>query len=67
MPANTVDTQERIMIDVNAKAGDNVKGKITLWNDFEDWGRLESNQGNGFGSATGTDVLAGHRPPPVAG
>ena len=32
-----MDTQERIMIDVNAKA-DGVKGKISLWNDFNDWG-----------------------------
>lgn len=55
---NQVDTQERIMLDVNAKAGD-VKGKISLWNDFEDWGRFESNQGNGFGSGVGTDVISG--------
>jgi hypothetical protein len=38
---------------------DNVKGKISLWNDFEDWGRLESNQGNGFGSSTSTAVSTG--------
>jgi hypothetical protein len=50
-----VDTQERVIIDVMAKS-DNVKGKISLWNDFEDWGRLESNQGNGFGSSTSTNV-----------
>jgi hypothetical protein len=55
-PGNTVDTQERIMIDVNAKVSDDLKGKITIWNDFEDWGRLESSQGNGFGSTTGTGV-----------
>lgn len=55
MSANQVDTQERIMLDVNVKA-DGVKGKISLWNDFEDWGRLESAQGNGFGSTTGTGV-----------
>jgi hypothetical protein len=52
---NQVDTQERVIIDVMAKS-DNVKGKISLWNDFEDWGRLESNQGNGFGSTTSTTV-----------
>jgi hypothetical protein len=45
-------------MDISATS-DNVKGKISLWNDFEDWGRLETNQGNGFGSGTGTDVLAG--------
>ena len=52
---NQVDTQERVIMDINAKS-DNVKGKISLWNDFEDWGRLESNQGNGFGSTTSTAV-----------
>ncbi len=52
-----VDTQSRVMIDINAKAGDNVKGKISLWNDFEDWGRYDSSQGNGFGNSTATDVV----------
>src|SRR3990172_10775678 len=53
---NSVDTQERIIMDINAKA-DHVKGKISLWNDFSDWGRLESSQGNGFGNSTATDVV----------
>jgi hypothetical protein len=53
--SNALDTQERIMLDINAKT-DGAKGKISLWNDFEDWGRLESAQGNGFGSTTGTGV-----------
>ncbi len=45
------DTQERIQIDVNAKT-DNVKGKISIWNDFDDWGRFEQVQGNnGFGNS----------------
>ncbi len=54
----TRDTQERIMLDVNAKAGDDVKGKISLWNDWEDWGNLESAEGTGFGSPakSGIDV-----------
>jgi hypothetical protein len=43
---NVTDTQERVQLDVNVKAGDNVKGKIALWNDFDTWGRLEANQGN---------------------
>ncbi len=48
-----VDTQERVELDVNVKAGDDVKGKIALWNDFDDWGRLEQVQGNnGFGNST---------------
>jgi hypothetical protein len=44
----TVDTQEKIMIDVNAKA-DGVKGKISVWNDFDQWGRLEVQQGTAVG------------------
>src|SRR5512144_1084442 len=47
--APTVDTQEKIMIDVNAKA-DGVKGKISVWNDFDTWGRLETTQGTNIGS-----------------
>jgi len=47
------DTQERIELDVNVKAGDDVKGKIAIWNDFDDWGRFEQVQGNnGFGNST---------------
>ena len=50
----TVDTQEKIMLDVNAKA-DGVKGKISIWNDFDTWGRLETQQGTAIGSGpTGT-------------
>lgn len=40
------DTQERVRLDVNAKAGD-VKGKISIWNDFDTWGRFEDMQANG--------------------
>jgi len=58
--ATTVDTQERIIIDVNAKAGDNLKGKISLWNDFEDWGNFENVQGQGFGNSTGATKTAPH-------
>jgi hypothetical protein len=61
---NQIDTQERIMIDVNAKAGDNVKGKISLWNDWEDFGRqgaLEKNMGKGFGSSGTTQDQFGFR------
>lgn len=39
-----VDTQERVRLDVNAKAGD-VKGKVTIENDWDSWGRFESVQG----------------------
>ena len=59
---NQVDTQERIIMNINAKAGDDVKGKISLWQDFYDWGSnlgasgastpVDSNMGTGFGSST---------------
>jgi len=58
--SQTTDTQERIIIDVNAKAGDNLKGKISLWNDFEDWGNFEQVQGQGFGNSTGTTKTSPH-------
>lgn len=55
---NVIDTQERVIVDVNAKSGD-VKGKISLWNDFNDWGGnsggFERPQGVGFGSLATTD------------
>ncbi len=44
---NQVDTQERVRIGVNAKAGDNLKGRVQIENDWDDWGRLEAPQGNG--------------------
>jgi hypothetical protein len=56
--ADQVDTQERIILDVNAKA-DGVKGKISIWNDFDTWGRLETLQGTAIGSGpTGTTVAS---------
>jgi hypothetical protein len=55
----TVDTQERIIVDVNAKA-EGVKGKISIWNDFDTWGRLEKLQGTPIGSGpTATTVPSG--------
>lgn len=54
--APQVDTQEKIIIDVNAKA-EGVRGKISVWNDFDTWGRLEQTQGTAIGtSATNTNV-----------
>jgi len=38
-----VDTQERVRLDVNVKAGD-VQGKVTIENDYDTWGRFESVQ-----------------------
>ncbi len=62
---NQVDTQERIILNVNAKAGDDVKGKISLWNDFNDWGGasggLENVQGVGFGNSTSDGNAFGFR------
>ena len=39
-----MDTQTRVKIDVNAKAGDNVKGKVQLWHDFDTWGAANLTQ-----------------------
>jgi hypothetical protein len=60
---NQRDTQERVRLTVDAKAGD-VKGRITIENDWDTWGRLEQKQadnstatsengttGNGLGHA----------------
>jgi len=62
---NQVDTQERIILNVNAKAGDDVKGKISLWNDFNDWGGasggVEKPQGVGFGNSTSDGNAFGFR------
>jgi hypothetical protein len=40
--ADTIDTQTKMIINVNAKA-DGVKGKLSLWNDFSSWGTLDEN------------------------
>jgi hypothetical protein len=64
------DTQERIRINVDAKAGD-AKARITLENNWDTWGRVEIPQGNGIPGATGgpagganatTDQGPGHNP-----
>jgi len=50
-------TQERIRINVDAKH-ENVKGRITIENDWDVWGRFESPQGNATitSAATGTTL-----------
>ncbi len=62
---NQIDTQERVILNVNAKAGDDVKGKISLWNDFNDWGGnsggFERPQGVGFGNSTSDGNTFGFR------
>src|SRR5512143_4066117 len=56
--APTVDTQEKIIIDVNAKA-DGVKGKISVWNEVDAGGRLWTRQGtNCGGGPTGTGAAS---------
>jgi hypothetical protein len=49
-----LDTQERVRLDVNVKAGD-VQGKVTIENDWDTWGRFETPQANhtNNGSTTG--------------
>jgi hypothetical protein len=42
---DTLDTQERVRLDVNLKAGD-VQGKVTIENDWDTWGRFETPQAN---------------------
>ncbi|HUI44755.1 MAG TPA: alginate export family protein [Nitrospirota bacterium] len=60
-PSGTyADTQERIELDVNMKAGDDVKGKIALWNDFQDWGNIENPEGSGFGNSLSSNPGTDH-------
>jgi hypothetical protein len=40
-----VDTQERVRLNVNIKA-DDVKAKLSIENDWDTWGRLETHQAN---------------------
>jgi hypothetical protein len=45
----TRQTMERVRINVDAK-NDNVKGRVTIENDWDTWGRLEQPQANGASS-----------------
>ena len=49
-------TQERVRLTVDAKAGDDVKGRISIENDWDNWGRLERKQAD---NSTPTDETAG--------
>lgn len=53
---DTVDTQERIRLNVNVKS-DNVKAKVSIENDWDTWGRFETPQGNA--AVGGTDSIGG--------
>jgi hypothetical protein len=45
---NDRSTQERVRLNIEAKAAD-VKGKISIENDWDTWGRLEDHQANASG------------------
>ncbi len=46
------DTQSRVRLDVNVKSGD-AKAKISIWNDWDTWGRFEDMQANGQTAISG--------------
>ncbi len=50
------DTQERIRLNVDAKAGNDVKGRISIENNWDTWGRVEIPQGNGQNTTTDTGI-----------
>jgi len=51
--SNQIDTQERVMVNVDAKSGD-IKAKISIWNDFDTWGKAGSGiVGNTFETSQG--------------
>jgi len=43
----TVDTQEKVRLEVNAKVSDDLRGKISIENYWDTWGRLENYMGSG--------------------
>ncbi len=49
------DTQERVRLNIDAKTGD-VKGRISIENDWDSWGRLERKQAD---ASTATGEMAG--------
>lgn len=55
----TVDTQEKIRLEVNAKASDDLRGKLSIENYWDSFGRLEDYQANGGTAATGTGLANG--------
>jgi hypothetical protein len=42
---NKNDTQERVRVNIDAKAGDAVSGRISIENDWDTWGRFEAPMG----------------------
>jgi hypothetical protein len=49
------DTQERIRLNIDAKHGDALSGRISIENDYDSWGRFESVQANGAETTVVTD------------
>jgi hypothetical protein len=51
---NNNDTQERVRLNIDAKHGDVLSGRISIENDYDSWGRFESVQANGAETTTVT-------------
>lgn len=49
--------QERVLFEVNVKA-DTIKGKIAIWNDFDNWGRFEAPLANGTTAGSWSPYLS---------
>jgi hypothetical protein len=49
---NRSTTQERVRLNIDAKAGDVLSGRIGLENDWDTWGRFEQTQGNKANTGT---------------
>jgi hypothetical protein len=52
---NRSTTQERVRLNIDAKAGDVLSGRIGIENDWDTWGRFESVQANGAETTVVTD------------
>jgi hypothetical protein len=58
--AKNIDTQEKIRLNVSAKAGDDLKGKLSIENYWDTWGRLENYQADGNTTAPGANPAGGN-------
>jgi hypothetical protein len=56
---NRSTTQERVRLNIDAKAGDVLSGRIGLENDWDTWGRFETPQANGGTVATPRTATSG--------
>lgn len=48
-------TQERVRLNIDAKHGDSLSGRVGIENDLDNWGRFETAQGNGAETTVVTD------------